>query len=447
MARLAIAALVLAAGTGSAFAAPKRKVQIESEPAGAGVYLTLIEDGKLCDTPCSIEVALNTPTVLIIDLAGHETKIETITVKKSSPKTLSFKLEPKQGGIIVVEGPAGAAVTIDDEDKGKAPMRVETDAGPHAVTITMNGKEVGSQIVEVVAGEEHKVGGVGKVVATAPGSDGDDTVTEPKPVIEEAAPSPPRAGPIFALSAAFDIGFRTFSYDNAMTDNLGDDKEFGQILVGPLVEFWPGTLIGVRALRGLSLLARVQFGVNKQAVTVDPDDSGPEMPRDSAARTFWGSIEASLRHRWVIKDTATIEPSVGYIRDQFQFDVDEDNPTAGMDFELVPDAVYNAVRVGVRGSVLLGSVEPYVAVENRIVVSGGEIERRFSDNGGGGAPSATGIRGTAGVAASFGAIQTRLEGSYTRYSWTFKFDNDSRFQATGGTDTIRMISASVGYVY
>ena len=445
MARLlAAAALVVAAG-GVAAAAPKKKLQIETEPPGAQVYLNLIEDGKICETPCQIEVAVNTSTTLILELEGHEPKIEALNVTKRSPGKLSFKLEPKQGGVIVVEGPTGATVTVDDLDKGKAPLRVDADAGPHAVTITLNGKEVGSQIVEVVAGEEHKVGGVGKTVAVKDPNEIKETDPEPRVVAKQ--PSPPRAGPLFAVSAAFDIGFRTFKYDNAMTDNLGDDKEFGQVLVGPMVEVWPGTLIGVRALRGLSIVARVQFGVNRQAVTVDPDDNGPEPARASAASTFWGSIEASVRHKWTIANTATIEPSAGYVREQYQFQTDASNPTAGMDFDLVPDAVYNAVRLGLRGSLLLGSLEPYLGAENRIVVSGGTIEDRFSNNGGGADPKATGLRGLAGFNATFGAIHARVEASYTRYSWTFKYDNDSEFQANGGNDTIRLISASVGYMY
>ena len=442
MARL-LAIAVLVAATGVAGAAPKKKVQIETEPPGAEVYLNLIEDGKICETPCSIEVAVNSTTTLILQLEGHESMIESVSVTRKSPGKLSFKLEPKQGGVIVVEGPAGATVTVDDEDKGKAPVRIDTDAGPHAVTITLDGREVGSQIVEVVAGEEHKVGGVGKTVAVKE----PDPDPDPGPKVVAEQPSPPRAGPLFALSAVADIGFRTFKYDNAMTDNLGDDKEFGQVMVGPMLEVWPGTLLGVRALRGLSIVARVQFGINKQAVTVDPDDAGPEPARQSAARTFWGSLEASVRHKWTIKDTATIEPSVGYVREQYQFETDADNPTAGMDFELVPDAVYNAVRLGIHGSLLLGSLEPYVGVENRIVLAGGTIEDRFSNNGGGADPKATGLRGLAGISAKLGAINARLEASYTRYSWTFKFDNDSEFQATGGNDTIRLISASVGYAY
>jgi hypothetical protein len=444
MARLLAIAVLVVAAAGVAHAAPKKKVQIETEPPGAQVYLNLIEDGKLCDTPCSIEVALNTSTTLIIELEGHEVKVEQLNLTKRSPGKLSFKLEPKQGGVIIVEGPTGATVMVDDVDKGKAPVRVDTEAGPHAVTITLNGKEVGSQIVEVVAGEEHKVGGVGKTVAETEPEDKDP---DPSPRIVEKQPSAPRAGPLFAVSAAFDIGFRTFKYDNAMTDNLGDDKEYGQVLAGPMIELWPGTLIGVRALRGLSIVARVQFGINKQAVTVDPDDAGPEPARESAAKTFWGSIEASVRHKWTIKDTATIEPSIGYVREQYQFETDAANPTAGMDFELVPDAVYNAVRLGLRGSLLLGSFEPYVGAENRIVVSGGTIEDRFSNNGGGAEPKATGLRGLAGINANFGSIHARIEASYTRYSWTFKFDNDSEFQANGGNDTIRLISTSVGYVY
>ena len=109
----------------------------------------------------------------------------------------------------------------------------------------------------------------------------------------------------------------------------------------------------------------------------------------------------------------------------------------------MPDADYRSIRIGVRGSLLVGSIEPYLAIENRIVMSGGKvIEDRFSLGA-----SATGLRGALGFAARLGSFAARLEGSLTRYAWTFKFNTMDEFKADGASDSIIMISAALGYEY
>jgi hypothetical protein len=217
-----------------------------------------------------------------------------------------------------------------------------------------------------------------------------------------------------------------------MTDSLkGTETEAGQLLVGPVVEVYPGTAFGVRALRGLALLVRYGHGLNQQTV-VDNNDN------PTTAKTFWRTFEASLRNRWTIAKTATFEVGAGYVRDQHQFEADNQ-----ADIDRVPDADYPAVKIGARGSLLLGAFEPFVTFENRFVMAGiGQIEDRFSR------ASASGLRVSAGAALRFGRVSAMVEGSLARYSWTFTVDpQDGMLIASGAADSIKFVSFSLGYAY
>jgi len=427
MGRLLVGVAIVIAGLGSADAAPKKKVRIESTPPGASVYLDSVEEGMKCTTPCSIDV--EGEATVIVQLAGHKPHVEivSITRKEKPPFKRSVTLVASLGKIFV-EGPKGAIVTVDEEEKGKVPLEIELEAGVHALVITLAGKQIYAQPIEVTAGEELlKVTVPSKVVAD-PTVIVDDQVPEgdPKPIIRKPA-DPKRAGSIVALSLATSVGFRDFSYDNAdldMNADLNPEAERGQILAGPLVELWPGTLLGVRALRGLALVGRFQFKVNSQVVKKDNDMA-------TGARTYWGSYEVSLRQRWVFGEKLGLEAGAGYVQDQHSF---EGNIP---DIELVPDADYKSVRIGGRVSAMLGQLEPYGALDYRIVMSGGALEKRFPG------ATASGLRAALGVGATFGKIGARLEGSLTRYTWTFKNDQ----AADGAVDSIKHVSLVVGYAY
>ncbi|HEU0031383.1 MAG TPA: PEGA domain-containing protein [Kofleriaceae bacterium] len=413
-----------------ALAGPKKKVQVESSPAGAQVYVNLIEDGVVCTTPCEVQVDVG-ETTLIVDLEGYKAEVDTIVVtKKDKNLKKSYKLVASVGKIII-EGPKGASVTIDDEDKGKAPLEVDVTAGFHAVALTLNGKSIYGQSVEVARGQEVKLSGSTKVAdSKPPPDDPPDTPTKPE-IRKPVEPARPRAGSIIAVGAAFSVGFRDFAYKNPdpMNDKLTTESEAGQVLAGPTVEVWPGTLAGIRTLRGLSMLVRFQLGLNSQ--TVQRADNTP-----TSATTFWRSFEATLKQRWTIANSATIEVGGGFVRDQHQFE--------GMtgDIEFVPDADYQSVRIGGRASLLLGSAEPYVAFENRIVLAGGALEERFSQGA-----NANGLRGAVGLGASFGKIGARLEASFTRYTWTFTQDPLAANQADGASDSIKQVGLAIGYAY
>jgi hypothetical protein len=296
-------------------------------------------------------------------------------------------------------------------------------------------------LVEVEADQEVVVRGKDVAEASPPPAGGEeviDTGEEGTPKVTQEAPRPRRPrGKIFAVTGVVDVGFRDFSYDGVVADNdpmtpddLPDEHEGGQVIAGPMIELWPGTIAGVHALRGLVLVARMQFPINNQPVT-----SNRLMGTTS---TFWQSLEISARHRWTIKQKGTLEVGAGFVRDQYQFNFENPN-----DKPLLPDADYRSIKIGVRGSLLLGSIEPYLAGENRVVLSGGKaLEDRFSLGA-----SASGLRGVLGAIAKLGPLEARLEGSLTLYSWTFKYDTNDTFKADGASDFIKIISASIGYAY
>lgn len=435
---LLAAALVLSAAAGEA-RAQQRDVVIESDPPGADVYLNSKDDGSICKTPCTIKAPVG-EQVIIVEIANHVSALESLLVpRRGKAPTMRVRLQ-RAVGTVVVKGPEGARIRIGDADRGKAPAKLEVEAGPHTITLTLGGKQVLQDLIEVEPDQEIVVRG--KEVAAAPPPSGPPEPDEPgepggsgEPgggVTQEIPkPRPPRAGKIFAVSALVDVGFRRFTYDNPSDPVLlANEKEGGQVIAGPMIELWPGTIAGIRALRGLALVGRFQFPINKQPV------EGPQIM--GTITTYWESLEIGARQRWTFAKGA-VEVGAGYVRDRHQFNSDN----AQNDLQFVPDAEYQMIRIGVRGSLVAGTLEPYLAAENRIVMSGGEvIEERFSLG-----TSVNGLRGALGVHAKLGPLDARLEASFTRYSWKFNPDTSDMFQADGASDSILMLSTGLRYAY
>ena len=429
---------VLLATAGIAVAAPKRKVRIETDPPGATVYLNAKEDGPVCTTPCNITVPVG-DTPIIVELANHKQLFENLSVTGRKKITVKYKLEAAIG-TINVKGPAGARITVDDVDQGKAPAKLEVPAGPHTVVLAVDGKPIATEFVDLAANDEIVIEPKGAQVGTRDedvdvddetGETGGGGAATGEITTRTNVGAPRTRGPYLKLGVAMDVGFRNFNYQgDDISTNLTPEKEGGQVLVGPVVEVYPGTLAGIGFLRGTSIYLRFGYGVNSQAVT----RKGTGMT--TSAKTFWRAFEASVRQRWPIKDVVAIEVGGGYVRDQYQFEGMVD------DIKLVPDADYQSVRVGGRFSILTDRFEPYVAFENRIVLSGGALEKRFDE------ASATGLRAALGVEAKLGAFAVRVEGALNYYSWSFGFDSSmDEYRAESGTDSIKLITAAVGYAY
>lgn len=431
-----LAGLLCAAVTGSAWAGT-RKVRIETDPPGATVYLNDVSDGPVCEhTPCDIDAPIGSTTI-IIRLDKFEALIEQLDVPKGRSK-LSSKWKLRGAlATIVVDEPKGATVYVDDEEQGTVPARVEVSAEAHHVVVKMGNKSAFDDVIEVATGDEFKV--IPQTVAfrdgggdtgggdTGGGGGGGDSGNTDTGISASTTPAP--RGHYVTAGVAFDVGFRHFTYDKPMTPNLREESEGGQVIAGPAIELFPMRILGMSRLRGLSLFARAQFNVHGQ-----PLDATSLM---GTVTTYWGSIELSLRHRWSIGDTFAIEANGGYVRDQMQF-----NATDGDDIAVVPDALYQSLRIGGRGFLVFPKADVYLAVENRIVLSGGAIATRFDS------ASATGLRGALGAVFKLGAIQARVEGSVLHYSWTFSYDgNNDTAQADGATDSVKLLSFLLGYSY
>jgi hypothetical protein len=389
------------------------------------VYLGLKEDGEVCTTPCTIDAPIG-ETVMIIEAESRRTLFETLVVKRTPrPVRLTYKLEPAIGTLIV-EGGDGATIKLDDQDKGKAPQRItNVAAGGHHVALERNGVAFFDDFVEVEAGQE----------ATLTAPSGGPRGEPPSRVATEASPAPRRLTPMVAASAVMDVGFRQFSYDNNRTpETQHDDRERGTLLTGAIVELWPTTLFGAGVLPNLALLARFEYGVTPRPVT--RVNAMTHATDKTTLTTEWQSLEISLRHRWTIADVAALDGGAGFIDDRYRFS------GAPADVASVPDATYQALRVGVRGSLRVGSLEPYLAYENRIVFTGGPMERRYKVGA-----SVWGLRTAVGSALHLGRVEVRLEGALSAYFWSFTPDPLDTTQADGGTDLIENLTLAVGYSY
>lgn len=434
MARVLVGALVVA-WVGTAHAGGTRKVDVASTPPGASVYLNDPGEGELCKTPCTIDAPIG-KTPIILQLEGYEPVFESLNVPRSGKKvSVTYTLESAVGTLII-HGPDGAAIAVDEQDKGKIPDKVDVESGSHHVVVTFKGKTLYDDFVKIETGAEVEL--TAKQVAISDGgggeagggdSSGGDTGSSGGEV-HEAAPAGPR-GRIVTGGIQVDIGFRRLSYDNPrgkLTAQSGESED-GQVLIGPALEVWPTELLHAGVLHGLSLFVRFQIGVNHQELTTQVG-TGPVMP--AGAQTAWSSLEASVRQRWVLADSIAVVVSGGFVRDALGFDItNQTNPPD------VPDADYKSVRIGARVA-LLGDIAPYIEAENRFVVGGGKFASQFMS------ASATGIHAAAGVALHMGSIAAKAEGEITSYSWTFSQQDPN---ADGASDKVFGFAALLAYQY
>jgi hypothetical protein len=437
MARVLVASALVVASIGVAQAGPTRKVHVESDPAGATVYLNDPSDGALCQTPCDIDAPLG-KTVIILQREGFEPDFDTLVVNRGSKKmTAKFTLQSAVGSLVVKGAPDGASVQVDEKDIGKTSDKLEVESGSHHIVVTFKNKKLFDDFVNVDTGGDTEIVAKASAIEESGGSSdggggggGEGSGGDVHVDIHKETPSGPHKRFITG-GLQVDVGFRRFSYTNPR-GTLGSDSgesEDGQVVAGPAIEFWPAEAFDLGMLHGLSIFVRVQFGLNHQVLTTT-NMMGMVVP--AGAQTSWSSLEASVRNKWVVADTLAIEASGGFVRDVLGFDTDSQ-----MIRQTVPDTDYRSLRLGARLS-LLGDVAPYVAVENRIVLSGGFLSTQFMN------ASATGLHAAAGLAIHMGALEARAEGEITSYSWTFASTDPN---ADGASDKVFGFAALVGYTY
>jgi hypothetical protein len=126
---------------------------------------------------------------------------------------------------------------------------------------------------------------------------------------------------------------------------------------------------------------------------------------------------------------------VGYMKDRYEYRGDAMG-------DVLPGVAYSGLRIGVKGSWLLGGVEPYASLEYRNVGPEGRFFDRFWGSG-----FVLGGAGALGVLARFGSISIRAGVSMVRYGWNLDSDPSSEYRADGALDTIYQVQLAAGFTY
>ena len=434
MRRVAVAVLVVAVLGGTARAAPKRSVRIETEPEGATVYVGDKESGSVGTTPLDLSLPPGEHT-LILELDRYLPRFEVITVGKKGKarQVFQFRLESSVA-VVIVRGknlPASARVLIDGTDHGPPPARVEVDPGAHQVQVLADGAPPFETWIEVDGGAQQTVdASVGAPAGAQP---------PPKPVVT-AGPAPPAvvaaAGPasprppFFTAGAGYEVGWRRFRYQNALPGKaLPFDAEMAG-LISLWAELYPHrALDGPRWLRPLSLV--VGFGYGLPLKTTLRGGNGE-------ADASWRTADVGLRYRLGLGELVAVDLDVGWGRLLYTFAAAD-----GSAVDETPDVDYQAVRLGGRLVARTGEVEAWIGGVDRQILSAGTLAGRFRT---------ADVAGFGVLAGTEGRwwnrkLSTRLEVAWSRYDWTFTYEPGSQFAADAGTDDLFGITLLVGLSY
>lgn len=397
-----------------------RKVDVESTPPGATVYLDSVDNKPACAaTPCTIDAPLGS-SVVIVRKDGYEPEFGQLVVpKRGKIKPYKFSLTGSFG-TIAIDDPRleGATIAVDGVDHGVAPQRIDVEPTSHRVIVTQKDQKLFDGDVTV------ETGATVDIQPTKPNADDkrDPNVAErdPPPSSRKSTPGTARSNRV-AVGALFSVNFRQFRYRGAKTA-LPTEIETGQDTLGPTLELWPTQLLGSSVLAGLSIYGQAEFGINKLVVVDDATGMS------SGAKTHWRRFEVDVRHRWML-GRGGIEANAGYVRDQMRYKGDASQ---------LPIGDYQAVRAGVRtGLRLAAPIDAYAAAEGRFSLDSGPLAARF------GGATVFGGRATIGAIARIGPMFVAIDGSILYYRWTF---SDASV-AAGARDVVESISARIGAQY
>ncbi len=432
---------ILAALAGAAEARKKKpkgpsgmKVHIETDPAGADVFLGDKDAGSAGQTPLDLTLAPG-EYVVILELEGYVPKFESIVVEARTGKAakaaqpFEFTLDPSTATLIVnaEEGttlPDGATVMIDGEDYGEPPVTLSVEVGAHQVQLVAPGRDPYEEWVEVEGGQEHvltvsadKLGGIS------------EENTEPLPKLPKAKKV--KHGPIGLLRSGIEVGWRRYRYDSPRTANLRPYDAAGSVLLLVDAELHPWRYFtSQKVLDRLSITGGAGLApiitVRGMGQTIDG---------------YWRAQHAGVRGRVYAGEQLAADVDVGWMHLLYTFR-DENN----LPVDEVPDVDYHMLRIGAR--VVFQQPDPvpmdaWLGVDQKLVLSAGPLEDRFR------AADVDGIGLRGGLAAYFldRHLEGRVEGNLTRFGWTFQSEDGDAFDADGGSDLLYGITISVGGAY
>jgi hypothetical protein len=427
MPRLLVVLVVLTAlaGLATPAAAQQRAVRVTSTPSGAMVYVGDKEQGPVGVTPILLKLKPGEHG-LIIELEGYTPVVQQVKVPKGKGPAIdvAVTLVPAVGALVVSGDAAlGAAVRIDDVERGNVPLRVELEAGAHHVQVATEPPY--EEFVEIKPGDERTL----VVTLTPP--------PPPAPVVVD--PGPARGKPLVEVRLGTELGWRRMRYEGA-DDRNTRAYEGGTVAGGRLdVVLAPWRLS--RQARRLWPLALVVGG------TFAPVADGAVPEDDATAEVYWRAMDLGLRYRLsLLKGRLAVGFEGGWSRNLYQFRV----PLEVTLEARLPDVDYQLGRLGARVEHVRGPLTGWLALDNRIVFGGGTVERRYVAADIGGFGLRLGLLGRLlGERLEVGA-----EYALERYGWELtpypppaNPERDPGHQATSATDTFHGVKLWVGSQY
>jgi hypothetical protein len=429
---LALAVVALLAAAGTARAERTRKVVINTIPTGAIVYLDAKEEGPKGESPITLDLGPGTYQV-IVEKDTFDPEFGEVVVprgKGRAPIELTLQLKPAMARMQVEGAPDKATVKIDD----MKPLPLEeyldgfdVSAGAHTVVVELDGKILAEEFITVESGGLATV----EVRAAFKGGGGRGDGGGSTSVSATYDPRTDR-GPVLTAGLMFDFNFRRFTYQGQdVTDSELAMSQHGP-LIGIAIDFHPFRLTGVRPLHPFAIVTSVGKGFSQLV------EAAPAAMLDDPS-TFWWRYQVGVRYRFSLS-SIRLDVEGGYANYYYRFNGRQS------DVDKLPDATYETIRVGLRLGARIGSVTPFVGAENRIVLSGGELESRYVDNVATADTTGYAVRGGLEFPLWKGRLAARIEGHFGKFNWKFADQlMSSEYQADGATDLLYGVSTVLGY--
>jgi formylglycine-generating enzyme required for sulfatase activity len=169
-----------------------------------GVEGELLVDGSVVG---AVPGVINIPAgshEIIIRAPRHVEHVARLQVQGAARRqSLQVKLLPAFGWLVLDTAPAGAVVRVDDQERGRAPLRLELDAGLRRLTINASGRRSWNSQVAIQSGQTLDLGVIdlaapapAPAVVAAAASDASTAASAAAPPQPVAAAAPPPAARI-----------------------------------------------------------------------------------------------------------------------------------------------------------------------------------------------------------------------------------------------------------
>lgn len=132
-------------------------INVSSEPSGAQVFINNEERGS---TPFSAtELAAGEEHTIRIMLEGYQPVTRTVNIQEGDNPAINVSLQESYGRLNISSQPAGARVTINEQDMGTTPLLASelTVGEEHRVRIALEGFEPVTRTVMISEGENNPI--------------------------------------------------------------------------------------------------------------------------------------------------------------------------------------------------------------------------------------------------------------------------------------------------